>query len=423
MSVELTIQKLLEESRKIKQLDEANEVVPAHSGDEPSNKKNMKVDQKEAEGGTSKKANRATQGAVAPESTSKLESEEQSEEEAISEYVSEAEDKTITAQIHKSDPGSEHIGTVGQKHIYRSGESGSDEHIYHIHDAKTGKKVTRAVYHEGTPKPLSHFKDLPPAVAKIIHKDHTSNIDEAVDMSADVAALFNGEEGLTEEFRQKAETIFEAAVTSRIKEEVARITEALEAQYEAKLEEEIEKTVEGLVEHVDGYLNLMVEQWMENNEVALESGMKSDILESFVGGLKSLFEQHYIEVPEEKFDLVGEMETEIETLKAKLDEAFATNVELNKALNESTRESIVAEACEGLSDIEAEKLQTLAEEISFEDSESFAQKMQTIRENYFVKKAAKVETPSILAEETIQEEKSVPAEMQAYVKTISTLVR
>lgn len=332
MSVELTIQKLLEESRKIKQLDEANEVVPAHSGDEPSNKKNMKVDQKEAEGGTSKKANRATQGAVAPDSMPKLESEETTEEEVIAE-------------------------------------------------------------------------------------------DETVDMSADVAALFNGEEGLTEEFRQKAETIFEAAVTSRIKEEVARITEALEAQYEAKLEEEIEKTVEGLVEHVDGYLNLMVEQWMENNEVALESGMKSDILESFVGGLKSLFEQHYIEVPEEKFDLVGEMETEIETLKAKLDEAVATNVELNKALNESTRESIVAEACEGLSDIEAEKLQTLAEEISFEDSESFAQKMQTIRENYFVKKAAKVETPSILAEETIQEEKSVPAEMQAYVKTISTLVR
>lgn len=332
MSVELTIQKLLEESRKIKQLDEANEVVPAHSGDEPSNKKNMKVDQKEAEGGTSKKANRATQGAVAPDSMPKLENEETTEEEVIAE-------------------------------------------------------------------------------------------DETVDMSADVAALFNGEEGLTEEFRQKAETIFEAAVTSRIKEEVARITEALEAQYEAKLEEEIEKTVEGLVEHVDGYLNLMVEQWMENNEVALESGMKSDILESFVGGLKSLFEQHYIEVPEEKFDLVGEMETEIETLKAKLDEAVATNVELNKALNESTRESIVAEACEGLSDIEAEKLQTLAEEISFEDSESFAQKMQTIRENYFVKKAAKVETPSILAEETIQEEKSVPAEMQAYVKTISTLIR
>jgi hypothetical protein len=332
MSVENTIQKLLEESKKIKQLDEANEVVPAHSGDEPSNKKNMKVDQKEAEGGTSKKANRVTQGAVAPESAAKLENEEQTEDEVIAE-------------------------------------------------------------------------------------------DEAVDMSADVSALFNGEDGLTEEFRQKAETIFEAAVTSRIKEEVARITEALEAQYETKLQEEIESTVEGLVEHVDGYLNLMVEQWMENNEVALESGMKSDILESFVGGLKNLFEQHYIEVPEEKFDLVGEMESEIETLNAKLDETVAKNVELHKALNESARESIVAEACEGLSDVEAEKLQTLAEEISFEDSESFAQKMQTIRENYFVKKAAKVETPSILAEETIQEEKAVPASMQAYVKTISSLIR
>ena len=333
MSVENTIQKLLEESRKIKQLDEANEVVPAHSGDEPSNKKNMKVDQKDAEGGTSKKPNRVTQGAVAPESAAKLENEEQTEDDEV--------------------------------------------------------------------------------IAE----------DEDVDMSADVAALFNGEEGLTEEFRQKAETIFEAAVTSRIKEEVARITEALEEQYETKLQEEIESTVEGLVEHVDGYLNLMVEQWMENNEVALESGMKSDILESFVGGLKNLFEQHYIEVPEEKFDLVGEMESEIESLNTKLDESVAKNVELHRALNESTRESIVAEASEGLSDVEAEKLQTLAQEISFEDSESFAQKMQTIRENYFVKKAAKVETPSILAEETIQEEKAVPASMQAYVKTISSLIR
>lgn len=397
MSVELTIQKLLEESRKIKQLDEANEVVPAHSGDEPSNKKNMKVDQKEAEGGTSKKANRVSQGAVAPETMAKLQSESYDE-------LTEEELELIESIL---EDGVEQLDELSSALLQR----------YKAKNIDTGRSaMIKAPVDKAAAKTLvKRTAGLKAAKQRLG--------EEELDMSDDVAALFNGEEGLTEEFRQKAETIFEAAVTSRIKEEVARITEALEAQYETKLDEEIEKTVEGLVEHVDGYLNLMVEQWMENNEVALESGMKSDILESFVGGLKSLFEQHYIEVPEEKFDLVGEMESEIETLNAKLDEAVATNVELNKALNENTRESIVASASEGLSDIEAEKLQTLAEEISFEDSDSFAQKMQTIRENYFVKKAAKVGTPSILAEETIQEEKSVPAEMQAYVKTISTLIR
>ena len=247
--------------------------------------------------------------------------------------------------------------------------------------------------------------------------------EEQYDMSADVAALFNGEEGLTEDFRQKAETIFEAAVTSRIKEEVAKITEALEAQYEEKLQKELENSVEGLVEHVDGYLNLMVEQWIENNAVALESGMKSDILESFVGGLKSLFEEHYIDMPEEKFDGLGDMESTIQELNSKLNESVELNVQMHKELTAQKRVEVVTEACEGLSDVEAEKLQTLAEEINFEDVDSFAKKIQTIRENYFAKKPAKVEVPSILGEETIQEEKSVPVEMQAYVKTISTLLR
>lgn len=331
MSIEKTIASLLEESRK---LQEANEVQPTKGTPEPSNAKNNVDDEKEAKGGTSKKPNEATKGAVAADPMP-------------------AQPKAESAEVE--------------------GEVVAEE--------------------------------------------------ETIDMSADVEALFNGEEGLTEEFRQKAETIFEAAVTSRIKEEVARITESLEEQYEAKLQEAIEEQKQGLVENVDGYLNLAIEQWMADNVVALESGMKADILESFVGGLKNLFSEHYIEVPEEKFDVMASMEAKIEDLSAKLDEAVAANVELYKALSESTKHEIVAEACEGLSDIEAEKLQTLAEEISFEDADSFAAKMQTIRENYFAKKPAKVDTPSILAEETIQEEKTVPAEMAAYVKTISTLVR
>lgn len=387
MSVEQTIQKLLEESRNMKQLDEANEVVPAHSGDEPSNKKNMKVDQKEAEGGTSKKPNRVTQGAVAPESAAKLESEEQVEDEEV---ISELSNKAYADYYKKAT----------QVSVLRGGKSA--QRRAGIERATTGMATT---------------------AAKMRQEQQQEGEELELDMSDDVEALFNGEDGLTEEFRQKAETIFEAAVTSRIVEEVARITEALEEQYEQKLQEELETTVEGLVEHVDGYLNLMVEQWMENNVVALESGMKSDILESFVGGLKNLFEEHYIDVPEEKFDVVGDMEAKIEELNSKLDEAVAVNVALNQELNESMRAEIVDAVCEGLTDMEAEKLQTLAEEISFEDTETFAHKMQTIRENYFAKKHSKVETPSILTEETIQEEKTVPADMRAYVNTINTLVR
>lgn len=344
MSVEATIQSLLEESRKLKQLDEnvvTKNAVAADgmkkldadqsAEDEPSNKKNNVVTQKAAEGGTSKTANRATQGAVAPEAMPKLKEDEEVE-------------------------------------------------------------------------------------------DSETVVEDKVDMSADVAALFNGEEGLTEEFRQKAETIFEAAVSSRIKEEVARVTEALEVQYEEKLQEAIEEKVEGLVEHIDGYLNLMVEQWMEDNAVALESGMKSDILESFVSGMKNLFQEHYIEVPEEKFDVLESMEQEVETLKAKLNESFEKNVELRKEINESRRLEIIATVCEGLTDIEADKLQTLAEEISFEDSESFATKMQTIRENYFAK-TVKKEVPSIITEETIQEEKSLTSDMSRYVKAISMVAK
>jgi hypothetical protein len=238
------------------------------------------------------------------------------------------------------------------------------------------------------------------------------------DMSADVDALFNGEEGLTEEFRAKAETIFEAAVVSRVKEEVARIEES----YEQKLEEQFEEIAEGLIEHVNGYLDLMVEQWKENNEVALESSLKNDILEGFVTGLKNLFTEHYIEVPEEKYDVVGAMEEEINALASKLDEITELNVELHKQLGERLKAEIVAEQCDGLSDVEADKFKTLAEEITFEDADSFTGKLTTIRENYF-KKSVKKDIPSIITEETIVEEKEIPAEMKQYVSTLSTQLK
>jgi len=207
----------------------------------------------------------------------------------------------------------------------------------------------------------------------------------ATSVKEDVDALVNGED-LTEEFKQKAAVIFEAAIVNRVKEEVAR----LEEEFDAKLEEAVAQNQEGLVEKVDGYLSYIAEQWMENNEIALEHGMKSEILEGFVSGLKGLFEEHYIDIPEEKFDVLDSMEETVLDLQAKLDEQVAINVEMAKVINEATRDSIIDDGADGLTETDKEKFFGLAEELSFDDAETFAKKIQTIRENYFTNKTSTI---------------------------------
>lgn len=236
-----------------------------------------------------------------------------------------------------------------------------------------------------------------------------------VDVSEDVAALINGEE-LTEEFKTKAATIFEAAVLTRVKAEVAKIEE----QFDTKLAEQVESIKEGLVEKVDGYLNYVVEQWMTDNELALENGMKTDIMESFIAGMKNLFQEHYIEVPAEKYDLVSELEEEVQTTKSKLDEQLASNVELTKQINEMKRVSSIGEFCADLADTDAEKFKGLAEELAFEDAESFKTKLQTIKENYFGKKAT-VDVKSPVSDEPVQldeETKTVDPVMAQYLAAL-----
>jgi hypothetical protein len=240
-----------------------------------------------------------------------------------------------------------------------------------------------------------------------------------IDVSEDVAALTNGED-LSEEFKTKAATIFEAAVVNRVKQEVA----ALEEEFDAKLEEAVAQSQEALFEKVDGYLNYVVETWIADNEIALERGMKSEILESFVAGMKGLFEEHYIDVPEEKYDLIGEMEETIESLNSKLDEQVATNVEMKKILDEQVRGEIVKDLSEGLVETDKEKFVSLVEELSFEDSETFEKKVQTIRENYFTNKATtKSLTESVVTDEPISltEEKVVAPQMKRYMQALNNL--
>ena len=236
----------------------------------------------------------------------------------------------------------------------------------------------------------------------------------------DVDALMAGEE-LSEEFRQKAETIFEAAVLNRVKNEVARIEE----EFESKLAEAVAKNTEGIVEQVDGYLGYIAEQWMTQNEIALERGMKSDILEGFIGGLKNLFEEHYIDIPEEKFDVLGEMESKIDELEAKLNEQVAANIELSKTLAESNRAEIVKTVSEGLTDTETEKFMSLVEELSYEDQTSFETKVKTIRENYFTTKGS-TEIKSVVTDAPVEVltegvSKKLDPTMSAYAAQLNKL--
>ena len=256
------------------------------------------------------------------------------------------------------------------------------------------------------------------SAAEIVAEETVEEAEELkVDVSEDVAALVDGEE-LSEEFKTKAATIFEAAVVTRVKAEVAK----LEEQFEAQLAEQVETIKEGLVEKVDGYLNYVVEQWMTDNEIALENGMKNEILESFVEGMKGLFEQHYIEVPQEKFDVLGEMQEEVQSLKSKLDEQLAANVDLNGKLNAMTREASIAESAKDLSDLDAEKFRGLAEELAFEDAESFKTKLETIKESYFGSKKSSVSVQSVVTDEPVveelTEEKRIDPVMAGYLRAL-----
>jgi len=202
--------------------------------------------------------------------------------------------------------------------------------------------------------------------------------DYEVDMNEDVEALFAGED-LSEEFKQKAVTIFEAAVKAKMQSEIARLEEA----YAATLEEEVETIKEELSSNVDDYLNYVVEQWVSDNEVAIEAGLRTELTEEFISGLRQLFAENYIDIPEDKVSVVEELGNKVEELEAKLNEEIERNVELTKVLSESMKTEVMYAMTEGLTATQAEKLKQLAENVDFVDADSYATKIQTLRESYF----------------------------------------
>lgn len=197
-------------------------------------------------------------------------------------------------------------------------------------------------------------------------------------MKEDVAAMLNGED-LSEDFKEKATVIFEAAVTARI----AEVTEDLEEQYNAALEEEVATIAEDLGAKIDQYMEYVVEQWMEQNQVAIEHSLKSEITENFITKLKGLFEESHISIPEEQFDVVESLQSEMTDIQARLDAVMEENMSLKSDLSESARVKILASVTEGLAATQAEKLVALAEGVEYSSADSYRKKLEIVKENYF----------------------------------------
>ena len=239
--------------------------------------------------------------------------------------------------------------------------------------------------------------------------------DYQIDMSEHVEALLSGE-GLSEEFQEKATTIFEAAVKSKLEEEVA----LLEQAYAETLEERVAEIQEQLATDIDNYLNYVVEQWIEENEVAVESALRSELTEDFIGGLRSLFAEHYIDIPEQSVNVVEELSQTVEDLEAKLNEEIERNVALTTHLNESRKNELVAYVCEGLTNTQTEKLKNLVETVDYTNDEEFINKISTLRENYI---PSSVKSDEVLdrvesAEPGLISESNLEGPMAKYVQAL-----
>ena len=238
-----------------------------------------------------------------------------------------------------------------------------------------------------------------------------------IDLSDDVKALVSTDADLSEEFKEKAATIFETAVKTRIQEQV----KVLEAQYEEKLSKETETVKEAMTEKVDSYLNYVVEEWMKENELAVERGIRTEIAEDFITGLKSLFKEHYIDVPEEKYNVLDDLTNQTKDLESKLNEQIEKNVNLSKEVSDLHKREAIAEVSEDLTDTETEKFISMAENVEFESAEKFKEKLETIKESYFPKTKSEVaeenSVDSVAANEPAVEASSDA--MAAYTAAIS----
>jgi hypothetical protein len=284
----------------------------------------------------------------------------------------------------------------------------SDEKKSEVKEGEMPKAALDALKKSQDKKEMSHEDEK--------KKDMKEESDEdIIDVSADVEALTKDED-LSEDFKAKASTIFEAALKSKVSE----MKKKMNASYEEKLKEEVEAQKAELTEKVDSYLNYIVEEWMKENSIAIERGIKGEIAEDFISGLKKLFEDHYIDVPDEKYNVLEDQASKIEELEKKLNEQVEKNVELNKANGEMKRQDIIDEMSSDLADTAKEKFNKLAEEVEYSNEKDFTTKVSTIKESYFGKKveASGNEIDEVVAGDSSQPEDLSNA-MAAYTAAIS----
>ena len=253
-------------------------------------------------------------------------------------------------------------------------------------------------------------------------EEEVEEVEEEFDVSEDVNALLHGEE-LSEEFQEKAAMIFESALRSKVNE----IRQNLEEQYEAKFEmhvaEEVEEIKETLTERVDSYLEYVSEEWITENRLAIETGLKAEMTESFLAGMKGLFEEHYVTIPEEKYNVLESMVEKLDDMETKLNEQIERNVSLNKRLAESIAEGIFDDISEGLALSQKDKLASLAESVEFESETQYRESLETLRESYF---STKVTTPAATTETLSEGEEVVDTHsntMAAYLRTLSSVAK
>ena len=343
------------------------------------------------------------------------ETEVKKEVEAVDEQIKSAVNKdAVAAEPTPLKNDAEDLGKAVVKPTDPDGQTAVDK------VKKVSAQVNKAAKDGSLPKdqkPAGMKEEETEVEGEEIAETKVESTEMNIDLSDDVKALVSTDADLSEEFKEKAATIFETAVKTRIQEQV----KVLEAQYEDKLSKESETIKEAMTEKVDSYLNYVVEEWMKENELAVERGIRTEIAEDFITGLKDLFKEHYIDVPEEKYNVLDDLTNQTKDLESKLNEQIEKNVNLSKEVSDLHKREAIAEVSEDLTDTETEKFISMAENVEFESAEKFKEKLETIKESYFPKTKSEVaeenSVDSVAANEPAVEASSDA--MAAYTAAIS----
>ena len=252
-----------------------------------------------------------------------------------------------------------------------------------------------------------------------VKKEAIENRVKEIDVAEHVEALVNGEGDLSEEFKRKAATVFEAAVKSKIRTEIER----LEDEYEVKLKENVQSATDEMTDKVDTYLNYVTDEWMKENELAVERGLKGEIAEDFISGLKQLFEDHYIDIPDDKYDVLEAQSEKISELEGKISETIEKNVSLKDGNAKLVREQVISEVYEGLADTEIEKFKSLTDDVEYTDEESFREKLDTLKESYFPKTSVETTENIDDVETGTAQDIDLTPSMDAYMSAIGRTVK